>query len=114
MSSVTCQMSMSLDGYVAGPNQSMDHPIGEGGMGLHGWALATAAWREQHGGPGGERNADAEVVDAMKQGIGTYIMGEGCSAAATGRGTSPGRGGGARIRRTTRRSSCSRTIPANR
>ena len=40
MSSVTCQVSMSLDGYVAGPNQSIANPIGEGGMRLHQWAFA--------------------------------------------------------------------------
>ena len=75
MSSVTCQISMSLDGYVAGPNQSMENPIGEGGMRLHQWALATASWREHHGLPGGERNADADVIDEGVEGIGAYIMG---------------------------------------
>ncbi|HYI21955.1 MAG TPA: dihydrofolate reductase family protein [Candidatus Limnocylindrales bacterium] len=75
MSSVTSQISMSLDGYVAGPNQSLENPIGEGGMGLHQWAFATATWREQHGGRGGERNADAEVAAEVTQGIGAYIMG---------------------------------------
>jgi dihydrofolate reductase len=75
VSRVTCQISMSLDGYVAGPNQSMDDPIGEGGMDLHQWALATSTWREQHGLEGGERNADAEIVERSTDGIGAYIMG---------------------------------------
>jgi len=75
VSRVTCQISMSLDGYVAGPNQSMDDPIGEGGMDLHQWALATSTWREQHGGRGGERNADAEIVERSMQGVGAFIMG---------------------------------------
>ena len=35
---VTCQISLSLDGFVAGPNQSVEDPIGEGGMRLHEWA----------------------------------------------------------------------------
>jgi hypothetical protein len=39
MNSVTCHISMSLDGYVAGPNQSIDDPIGEGGMRLHAWGV---------------------------------------------------------------------------
>ena len=56
MSSVTCQISVSLDGYVAGPNQSLDNPIGEGGMRLHQWAFATDTWSEQHGPDGGERS----------------------------------------------------------
>jgi dihydrofolate reductase len=75
MSSVTCQISISLDGFVAGPNQSIDNPIGEGGMRLHEWAFATASWREQHGLDGGEPNADADVVDEVVQGVGAYIMG---------------------------------------
>jgi dihydrofolate reductase len=75
MSSVTCQISVSLDGYVAGPNQSLEHPLGEGGMRLHEWVLATDSWRRQHGLDGGEHNADAEVVDAVTQRVGAYIMG---------------------------------------
>jgi dihydrofolate reductase len=44
-------------------------------MRLHKWAFATDSWREQHGGRGGERNADAEVIDEVFQGVGAYIMG---------------------------------------
>ena len=43
------EISISLDGYVAGPNQSEEHPLGEGGMQLHEWILKLAAWREPHG-----------------------------------------------------------------
>jgi dihydrofolate reductase len=75
MSSVKCQISMSLDGFVAGPNQSLDDPIGEGGMRLHEWVVDTDSWRKQHGLEGGERNADAEVVDEVLQRVGAYIMG---------------------------------------
>jgi dihydrofolate reductase len=66
---------MSLDGFVAGPNQSLDNPIGEGGMRLHDWAFATDTWRAQQGLDGGQHSADAEVVDEVVQGIGAYIMG---------------------------------------
>jgi dihydrofolate reductase len=66
---------MSLDGFVAGPNQSVENPIGEGGMRLHEWAVETASWRKQHGLAGGERSADAEVVDEVVRGVGAYIMG---------------------------------------
>ena len=62
MNSVTCQLSISLDGYVAGPDQSLDNPIGRGGMRLHQWALDTDTWNEQHGQEAGERTADSEVV----------------------------------------------------
>jgi dihydrofolate reductase len=75
MSAVTCHISISLDGFVAGPNQSLDNPIGEGGMRLHEWVLRTAGWREQHGLDGGERGPDSEVVEEVSQGIGAYIMG---------------------------------------
>ena len=75
MGQVTCQISISLDGFVAGPNQSVEDPIGEGGMRLHEWVFATDSWRSQHGEEGGERNADAEVVDEVFEGIGAYIMG---------------------------------------
>ena len=75
MHSVTCQISVSLDGFVAGPNQSFENPIGEGGMRLHDWAVATDSWRGQHGLEGGERTVDSEVVDEIVQGVGAYVMG---------------------------------------
>jgi dihydrofolate reductase len=72
---VTCQITMSLDGYVAGPNQSLETPLGEGGERLHEWALATDSWREQHGESGGERGADSEVIEEVVANVGAYIMG---------------------------------------
>jgi dihydrofolate reductase len=75
MNSVTCQISISLDGFVAGPNQSPENPIGEGGMRLHEWAFNTRSWRRQHGLEGGELGADSDVVDEVVDGVGAYIMG---------------------------------------
>jgi len=75
MSTLTSQMSISLDGFVAGPNQSVENPIGEGGMRLHQWALATDSWRAQHGVEGGEHNIDAQVVEGLMRDNGAYIMG---------------------------------------
>ena len=75
MSSVTCQISISLDGFVAGPNQSVEDPIGEGGMRLHEWVFKTDSWRGQHGLEGGERTVDSEVVDEIVQGVAAYVMG---------------------------------------
>ena len=75
MTSVRCQISMSLDGFVAGPKQSVENPIGEGGMRLHEWVFGLDSWRAQQGLEGGERTVDAEVVDEVVQGIGAYIMG---------------------------------------
>jgi dihydrofolate reductase len=75
MGSVTCQISISLDGFVAGPNQSLENPIGEGGMRLHQWVFDTASWREQHGQGGGARGADSEVLDEVVRNVGAYVMG---------------------------------------
>jgi dihydrofolate reductase len=75
MTKVRSQISVSLDGFVAGPNQGLEHPLGEGGMRLHDWAIATESWRRQHGHEGGERNADSDVVDEVAKNIGAYIMG---------------------------------------
>jgi dihydrofolate reductase len=75
MGDVTCQISISLDGFVAGPNQSLENPIGEGGMRLHQWLFETARWRELQGEPGGVRTVDSEVVGEVFQNVGAYIMG---------------------------------------
>ena len=75
MGSVTCQMSISIDGFVAGPNQSLENPIGEGGMRLHQWMFDTASWKRQQGETGGARGADSDLVDGLLQGNGAYIMG---------------------------------------
>jgi dihydrofolate reductase len=75
MTIVRCQISVSLDGFVAGPNQSLDNPIGEGGMRLHEWLFATDSWHRLQGRQGGVHNADAEVIDEAFRGIGAYIMG---------------------------------------
>jgi dihydrofolate reductase len=66
---------MSLDGFVAGPNQSEENPLGEGGMQLHEWAFALAAWRAPHGEDGGEVNASTKVVEESLENIGATIMG---------------------------------------
>ncbi|MGC1210005.1 MAG: dihydrofolate reductase family protein [Micromonospora sp.] len=75
MATVSSQISMSVDGFVAAPGQSRQDPLGRGGLRLHEWYFATERWRKQHGPAGGERNVDAEVVDEMTRGIGAYVMG---------------------------------------
>jgi dihydrofolate reductase len=69
------EISVSLDGFVAGPNQSEEHPLGEGGMQLHEWAFKLAAWRVPHGREGGEVNASTEVVEESLDNIGATVMG---------------------------------------
>jgi dihydrofolate reductase len=75
MSKVRVQIGTSLDGYVAGPNQSEEEPLGEGGEQLHEWMLPLAAFREQHGEQGGEVNASTAIVEEMFEGVGAGIMG---------------------------------------
>lgn len=75
MSKVRFSISISLDGFVAGPNQSVQNPLGVGGEGLHTWVTALAAWREAHGMSGGEVNASTQVVEAMQANTGAVVMG---------------------------------------
>ncbi|WP_181764610.1 dihydrofolate reductase family protein [Streptomyces albidus (ex Kaewkla and Franco 2022)] len=75
MNSVTCHLAISLDGFVAGPRQSLENPLGEGGMRLHEWAFATDTWRAQQGMSGGEHNSDAEVIAEVTRDVGAYVMG---------------------------------------
>src|SRR6266540_5269969 len=57
MTRLICDISVSLDAFVAGPNQTLEQPLGEGGEKLHEWAFGLASWRERHGLEGGETNA---------------------------------------------------------
>lgn len=75
MSNVTCQMSISLDGYAAGPNQTLAEPLGVGGEQLHEWVVATVGWRAQHGLEGGEEGPDSELVARLTERVGAYVMG---------------------------------------
>jgi dihydrofolate reductase len=75
MTKLRFNITMSLDGYVAGPNQSVDNPLGEGGFELHKWALATRFFREMHGMEGGATGADDDVGRETFQNIGATIMG---------------------------------------
>jgi dihydrofolate reductase len=75
MSKLKCYISISLDGFVAGPNQSEEEPLGEGGEGLHDWVVPLAAWREAHGKPGGEENASSRVLEEARENVGAALMG---------------------------------------
>ena len=75
MTAIRSHIAVSLDGFAAGPDETLEEPLGVGGERLHDWAVATAAWREQHGREGGERNADAEVIEEVTRGVGAYVMG---------------------------------------
>lgn len=75
MSRLRLTISMSLDGYVAGPHQSVKEPLGVGGEALHEWVFPLAAWREPHGMKGGEVNESTPVVEHTLTNIGATIMG---------------------------------------
>ena len=75
MARLRCEISMSLDGFVAGPNPSLEEPLGAGGDLLHEWAFAAASWRESHGLSGGEANADSEVLEESTGSTGAVVMG---------------------------------------
>jgi dihydrofolate reductase len=76
MSKLRFFISMSLDGFIAGPNQSAEDPLGVGGEQLHEWIFPLAAWREGHGEEGGEINASTPVVERRSaETYGAVVMG---------------------------------------
>ena len=76
MSKLRLTITMSLDGYVAGPNQSLENPLGEGGIGMHDWAFATRSFREAHDmGDGGETGLDDDRMAAAIANVGASVMG---------------------------------------
>jgi len=86
MSKIICDQSISLDGFTAGPNQSLENPIGEGGLRLHEWMFTTAAWARAQGGTGGTEGRDSEVAAGITSGwrTGATIMGRNMFAAGRG------------------------------
>jgi dihydrofolate reductase len=77
MGIVWSHISISLDGYGAGPNQSAEEPLGEGGEQLHDWVVELDAWRKGHGKEGGVTNASSQVVEETTTNVGAEIMGRG-------------------------------------
>jgi dihydrofolate reductase len=75
MPEVRAEISMSLDGYVAGPDQGRENPLGVGGEELHEWVFPLKAWREPHGEKGGEVNASTPIVEARVANVGATVMG---------------------------------------
>jgi dihydrofolate reductase len=75
MSKLRFTITMSLDGYVAGPDQSEENPLGVGGERLHEWMIPLRAFRETHGEEGGEVNASTPVVEGYFENVGATVMG---------------------------------------
>ena len=116
MSKLRFRISMSLDGFVAGPSQSVENPLGIGGMRLHEWAFALAIVRAQFNLDGGEVTASTAVVEESQANIGATVMGRNMFGGHPGHGTRARRGtaGGATTRRSTIPCSWSRTTHARR
>jgi dihydrofolate reductase len=72
---VTAQLSISIDGYVAGPNPTLELPLGEGGERLHEWVRELRSWREPHGLEGGETGPDDDLVRESVESAGATVMG---------------------------------------
>lgn len=77
MAKVRVHIAISLDGYVAGPTQSEENPLGVGGDQLHEWAFELRAWREPHSMEGGEDNVSGAIVEEANDNVGAEIMGRG-------------------------------------
>ena len=75
MGKVKFSVTMSLDGFLAGPNPRFEEPLGDGGEELHEWMLRTAAFKEFHGGEGGVTGRDDEIVREATENTGAYVMG---------------------------------------
>jgi dihydrofolate reductase len=75
MAKLVLDITMSLDGFVAGPNQTLEEPLGRGGERLHEWVYGLASWRESHGLAGGEVSVDSDVLEESIAATGAVIMG---------------------------------------
>jgi dihydrofolate reductase len=69
-------LTLSLDGYAAGPHQNLEHPLGVGGLSLHGWAVATRTFQQQlFGNEGGEAGIDDDFATRGFRNVGAWILG---------------------------------------
>jgi dihydrofolate reductase len=75
MGKIIANISMSLDGCITGPNDSVELGLGEGGERLHEWGVRLSSWRERHGMPGGETDHDSEVMAETFANVGAFVMG---------------------------------------
>ena len=75
MGKVAADISMSLDGYVAGPDPTLEEPLGRNGERLHEWVIELASWRASHGLEGGEENASSDLIAEGLASTGAVVMG---------------------------------------
>lgn len=67
--------SISLDGFGAGPNQSLENPLGVGGMGIHKWAFTTRTFQQMHGDGGGATGPDDDFAARGFRNVGAWVLG---------------------------------------
>jgi dihydrofolate reductase len=89
MGKVTVDISMSLDGFIAGPNDGPELGLGERGEQLHEWVFGLTSWRERHGLPGGTTDRDAEILDEAFRDTGAIVLGRRMFDNAKGWGDDP-------------------------
>jgi dihydrofolate reductase len=89
MGKVLVDITTSLDGFVAGPKDGPELPLGEGGERLHEWVYGLASWREPHGLDGGETNRDSEILEEAMGNLGAVVVGRRMFDNAGGWGDNP-------------------------
>ena len=89
MGKVGADISVSLDGFIAGANDGPENPMGDGGERLHEWVVGLASWRERHGLPAGERGPDSDVVEEAFKDVGAFVLGKRMFDNAKGWGEEP-------------------------
>ena len=85
MGIVRFQISISVDGFVAGPRQSEENPLGVGGLALHEWVFELEAWRTWQGLDGGVVNASTPTIEEARANVGATIMGRNMFGGGPGR-----------------------------
>lgn len=75
MTTVTADLAITLDGYVAGPNVTLDNPGGDGAEPIFEWIHTLASWRERQGMTGGDENRDSELLREWFDATGAVVMG---------------------------------------
>lgn len=84
LSKLTFDITMLVDGFIAGPNPRAEAPLGDSGERLHEWGYGLEAWRKAHGLSGGETGRDSEIVAESTAPVGVIIMGRGMFGGGAG------------------------------
>jgi dihydrofolate reductase len=92
MSKLRLNITMSIDGFVSGPEQSEDNPLGVGGEELHNWLTELEAFQETHGGEGGKVNASTPIAEGFFENVGAGVMGRNMFGGSGPWGADPWRG----------------------